>query len=140
MRLIASSASTPITESCGPVMPASVMKAVPFARTRASEVWTCVWVPTTAVTRPSSQRASATFSLVASACTSTSTSGVFATASSTSSSTISNIEVAGSRNSDPRTLITASRAPFPVGTTVRPRPGVFFDAFAGRMIRSEPSM
>src|SRR2546429_5330842 len=39
--------------------------------TRASAVCTCVCVPTTAVTRPSSQRASATFSLVASAWTST---------------------------------------------------------------------
>jgi len=67
MRRIASSASTPITESCGPVIPASVMNAVPFGSTVASEVWTCVWVPTTAVTRPSSQRASADFSLVASA-------------------------------------------------------------------------
>jgi len=67
MRRIASSASTPITESCGPVMPASVMNAVPFGSTVASEVWTWVWVPTTAVTRPSSQRASADFSLVASA-------------------------------------------------------------------------
>ena len=73
IRRMASSASTPITESCGPVMPASVMKAVPFGRTVASEVWTCVCVPTTAVTRPSSQRASAAFSLVASAWTSTST-------------------------------------------------------------------
>jgi len=34
---------------------------------RASFVWMCVWVPITAVTRPSSQVASATFSLVASA-------------------------------------------------------------------------
>jgi len=120
-------------------MPASVMNAVPFARTRASDVWTCVWVPTTAVTRPSSQRARATFSLVASACTSTRTSGVSRTACSTRSSTTSNIEVAGSRKSDPRTLITASRAPFELGTTVRPRPGVFLEAFAGRMTRFDPS-
>ena len=67
MRLIASSALTPITESCGPVMPASVIAAVPPGCTRASLVWTCVWVPKTAVTRPSSHRATAIFSLVASA-------------------------------------------------------------------------
>ena len=62
---------TPITESCGPVMPTSVIAAVPPGWTRASDVCTCVCVPSTAVTRPSSQRASATFSLVASAWTST---------------------------------------------------------------------
>ena len=67
MRLIASSAFTPITESCGPVMPASVTAAVPPGSTRASFVCMCVCVPITAVTRPSSQRAIATFSLVASA-------------------------------------------------------------------------
>ena len=71
MRRIASSALTPITESWGPVIPASVIAAVPPGSTRASEVWTCVCVPITAVTRPSSQRAIAIFSLVASACRST---------------------------------------------------------------------
>ena len=34
----------------------------------------------------------------------------------------SNIEVAGSRKSDPRTFTTARRAPFAVGTTASPRP------------------
>ena len=43
--------------------------------------------------------------------------------SSTRSSMTSNIEVAGCRKSDPRTLTTARRAPFAVGTTARPRPG-----------------
>ena len=66
---------TPITESCGPVMPASVIAAVPPGRTRASFVWTCVCVPITAVTRPSSQCAIAIFSLVASAWKSTTTTG-----------------------------------------------------------------
>jgi len=75
MRRIASSASTPMTESCGPVIPASVIAAVPPGSTRASAVCTCVCVPITAVTRPSSQRASATFSLVASAWKSTTTTG-----------------------------------------------------------------
>src|SRR5438874_1393467 len=57
MRRIARSASTPITESCGPVIPASVSAAVPPGCTRASFVCTCVCVPITAVTRPSSHRA-----------------------------------------------------------------------------------
>ena len=52
-------------------MPASVIAAVPPGWIRASLVWTCVCVPITAVTRPSSQRATATFSLVASAWKST---------------------------------------------------------------------
>ena len=53
IREIACSALTPITESCGPVIPASVIAAVPPGCTRASFVWTCVCVPKTAVTRPS---------------------------------------------------------------------------------------
>ena len=39
-RLIALCSSLPITESCGPVMPASVIAAVPPASTRASLVCT----------------------------------------------------------------------------------------------------
>src|SRR5262249_23573803 len=46
---IACAARTPITESCGPVIPASVIAAVPPGRTRASFVCTCVCVPITAV-------------------------------------------------------------------------------------------
>ena len=110
-------------------LPASVMKAVPRARTHVGCPHMRV-VPTTAVTRPSSQRASATFSLVASAWTSTRTSRSL-TASSTRSSMTSNIEVAGSRKSDPRTSTTARRAPFAVGTTASPRPDTRFDMFAG---------
>src|SRR6476660_3368033 len=49
----------------------------------------CVWVPITAVTRPSSQVAMATFSLVASAWKSTTTTGAAARASSPSSPTTS---------------------------------------------------
>ena len=90
IRWMASSARTPMTESCGPVMPASVIAAVPPGRTRASFVCTCVCVPITAVTRPSSMRASAIFSLVASAWKSTRTTGVCARASSTSASTTRN--------------------------------------------------
>ena len=37
----------PMTESRAPVIPTSVMYAVPPARTQASAVATCVWVPTT---------------------------------------------------------------------------------------------
>ena len=69
----ACSRRTPITPPRGPVMPTSVMYAVPPGRTRASAVGTWVWVPTTAVTRPSRCQPIATFSLVASACMSTST-------------------------------------------------------------------
>jgi len=137
MRRIARSASTPITESWGPVMPASVMNAVPFGRTFASDVWTWVCVPRTAVTRPSSQRASAAFSLVASAWTSTRTTGVSRLAASTSSSMTSNIDVAGCKKREPRTLITPRRPPSVVGTTVRPRPGVLRVMLAGRTTRSE---
>ena len=71
-------------------MPASVIAAVPPGWTRASRVCTCVWVPITAVTRPSSTRAKATFSLVASAWKSTTTTFACERASSTSASTTSN--------------------------------------------------
>ena len=54
-------------------------------------------------------RASATFSLVASAWTSTRTTGVVARASSTSPSTISHMLRAGSRKSEPRRLIDRDR-------------------------------
>ncbi len=137
IRWVASSAFTPITESCGPVMPASVIAAVPPGSTRASEVWTCVCVPITAVTRPSSQRESATFSLVASACTSTTTTGVSARASSTSSSTTSHMLRIGSRNSDPSTLTTATGTPAVQGTIASPRPGAPVERFAGRTTRSD---
>jgi hypothetical protein len=56
-----------MTESNGPVIPTSAMKAVPPGSTRASAVATCVWVPRTAATRPSRNQANAIFSLVASA-------------------------------------------------------------------------
>ena len=58
--------STPMTPSCGPVMPTSVRYAVPFGRIRSSAVCTCVCVPKTAVTRPSRCQPIATFSDVAS--------------------------------------------------------------------------
>src|SRR5215213_6334844 len=72
-RRIDCSLTTPMTPPRGPVMPTSVMYAVPPGSTRASAVGTCVWVPTTAVTRPSRCQPIATFSLVASAWKSTRT-------------------------------------------------------------------
>ena len=97
-------ASTPITESCGPVIPTSVIAAVPPGSTRASAVWTCVCVPITAVTRPSSQCASATFSLVASACTSTTTTGVALTRLVDELVDELPHDTAGSRNSEPEDI------------------------------------
>ena len=47
------SKSRPMEENHGPVMPRSVWNAVPPGSTKASDVCTCVCVPTTAVTRPS---------------------------------------------------------------------------------------
>ena len=67
------SGAMPSTDSLGPVMPRSEMYPVPRGKTRASEVWTCVCVPHTAETRPSRNQPMASFSLVASACISTST-------------------------------------------------------------------
>ncbi len=87
---------------------------------RASAVWTCVCVPRTAVTRPSSQCASATFSLVASAWTSTTITSACARASSTSPSINSNMSVAGERKSEPMTLITATFWPSAATATVEP--------------------
>ncbi len=122
IRRIARSDSTPITESCGPVMPTSVSAAVPPGSTRASAVWTCVCVPSTAVTRPSSQRASATFSLVASAWTSTTTTEVAARASSTRSSTSSHMLWAGSRKREPIRLSDRDARPVSSGDDRRAAP------------------
>ena len=60
-------AAVPITPPVGPVMPTSVMYAVPPGSTRPSAVGTWVWVPTHALTRPSRCQPIATFSLVSSA-------------------------------------------------------------------------
>ena len=132
MRCVASSALTPITESCGPVMPTSVIAAVPPGCTRASAVCTWVCVPITAVTRPSSQRARATFSLVASAWTSTSTTGVVSRASSTSSSTTSHMLPAGCSEREPITLTTPTCVPSPAVTIGDP-------AARGRRPRGSPA-
>ena len=62
---------TPRIESSGPHMPASVRYAVPPGRMASSAVWTWVWLPRTAETRPSRNRPMPTFSDVASPCMST---------------------------------------------------------------------
>ncbi len=113
-----------------------VTAAVPPGWMRASFVWTWVCVPITAVTRPSSQRAIATFSLVASAWKSTTTTGVSARASSTSASTISHGLTGVSRKSEPSRLSTATRVPSAASTIASPRPGVSAPWFAGRITRS----
>jgi hypothetical protein len=95
-------------------------------------------VPITAVALPSSGRASAIFSLVASAWKSTITIGVSRSASSTSASATSNGPTAGSRKSWPSRLITATGVPSAAGCTVSPRPGVKAKRFAGRITRSVP--
>src|SRR5512133_11186 len=118
-------------------MPASVIAAVPPGRTRASLVWMWVCVPITAVTRPSSQRVTATFSLVASAWKSTSTTRAPRRASSTSSSTTSNGPTGVFRKSWPSRLTTATGVPSAAGRTVSPRPGEPDATFAGRTTRSD---
>ena len=120
-------------------MPASVIAAVPPGCTRASLVCTCVCVPITAVTRPSSTRESATFSLVASAWKSTSTTCARARASSTSSSTTSNGLTGVVRKSRPERFKTATGVPSSAAATVSPRPGEPAARFAGRTTRSELS-
>ena len=65
------SISRPRMLSCGPVKPASHRKAVPPGKICSSAVCTCVWVPTTALTRPSRKRPIAIFSDVVSAWMST---------------------------------------------------------------------
>src|SRR3954465_8766419 len=62
MTAIDCSRRTPLTPPRAPVIPTSVMYAVPPGRTRASAVGTCVCVPTTAVTRPSRYQPIATLS------------------------------------------------------------------------------
>jgi len=103
---------------------------------RASFVWMCVCVPITAVTRPSSHVAIATFSLVASAWKSRNTTGAAARASSTSLSTISHGDTGVGRKSCPSRLRTATATPFRASTTARPWPGASEPEFAGRITRS----
>ena len=83
----------------------------------------CVWVPTQAVTRPSTCQPMATFSLVASACMSTSTWVVRPRRSASAASTSANADRAASTNSEPDRFTTPSATPS-FSTTVTPRPGL----------------
>ena len=106
-------------------MPTSVMYAVPPGSTRASAVGTCVWVPTQAVTRPSRCQPIATFSLVASACMSTSTASARPRSSARTASASAKGERTAWRNTSPDRFTTPSRIPSR-STTVYPRPGLPF--------------
>ena len=117
------SLSTPMTESTGPVMPRSVMYAVPPGRTRSSAVCTWRCVPTTALTRPSRYQPSAIFSEVASACMSTTTTGVSRRSSATTSSALRNGQSIGCMNTRPIRLSTPTRYG-PALTVMKPDPGV----------------
>ena len=131
-------ALTPITESCGPVMPTSVIAAVPPRWTRASEVCTCVCVPSTAVTRPSSQCASATFSLVASAWTSTTID--LALLARLLDELVDELEHRDRRLQEERAEHVDHGDGRPVaaaGAPSGPRPGAAAEKFAGRITRSE---
>ncbi len=65
----------------------------------------------------------ATFSLVASACRSTTMVSASCWASSTNRSTMRNGDMPVCRKSSPARLITATSEPSAAGRTVRPRPG-----------------
>ena len=96
------------------------------SQSEASFVCTCVCVPSTAVTRPARCRPIATFSLVASACMSTSTTGARALTSAAIAAAISNGLQAGSgwTKRRPIRLTTPTRVPSRASTTVEPRPGL----------------
>src|SRR6266545_238612 len=116
-RVSAISVVTPMIESCGPVIPASVMYAVPLGRIQSSAVCTCVCVPNTPVTRPSRCHPIATFSDVASAWKSTMMTRAFARSASISLSTTVNGSSSGCMKIRPITLTTPIASPL----RVRPR-------------------
>ena len=97
-----------------------------------------MWVPTHAVTRPSRYQPSATFSLVTSACMSTSTASAESRSSDSSASASANGERTASRKTWPDRLITPRRIPFD-STTVCPRPGLPLGKLAGRTMRGSVS-
>ena len=117
-------------------MPTSVMAAVPLALTRSSAVCTCVWVPITAVTRPSRYCDMAIFSLVASAWRSTTMVSASVWASSTRASTMRNGEMPVPMKTWPMRLMTATSTPPAAARTVRPRPGLDGGKLAGRTMRA----
>ena len=123
MRLIASSACTPMTLSCGPVIPASLSAAVPPGRTRASFVCTCVCVPITAVTLPSSHFAER--DLLAGRLGVDVDEDDLRLAPRLLDEPVDDLPHAHgtSMKSEPITLITATRVPSRAATTARPCPG-----------------
>ena len=113
-----------MTESRGPVIPMSLMYAVPFGRTRASAVGTWVWVPTTALTRPSRYQPIAFFSEVISQWKSRiRIGGSGSAAPSSSSSSLMNGESSWFMNTRPIALMTATSSPSSVWWISQPRPG-----------------
>ncbi len=111
-------------ESRGPVMPMSLMYAVPPGSTRASAVGTWVWVPTTALTRPSRYQPMAFFSEVISQWkSSTRRGGSGSPPPSSSWSSFVNGESSWFMKTRPMALITATSSPPGVRWTSQPRPG-----------------
>ena len=124
-RSMASSLRTPITESHGPHIPTSVMKAVPPASTRLSAVWMWVWVPTTAETLPSRKWPMAFFSLEASQCMSTRITMLhpWDRRSSTSLAAMRKGSSSVFMKTRPSRFTTPTLRPSRVSTTAWPRPG-----------------
>src|SRR5918998_2524547 len=98
----------------------------------------CVCVPTQAIARPSTCHPIATFSLVASACMSTSTASALPRSSARTASISANGDRTASRKTSPDRFTTPSRIPF-ASTTVCPRPGLPFGKLDGRTIRGSRS-
>ena len=108
-----------------------------------SAVGTWVCVPTTRLARPSHQCASAIFSEVASACTSTMTAS--AEPPSTAGFSAASIAENGSSNGRfmnacPSTCATKTRRPPGASKNRAPRPGAARAKFSGRTIRGSSSM
>ena len=108
-----------------------------------SAVGTWVCVPTTRLARPSHQCASAIFSEVASACTSTIT--ACAVPPSVAGFSAASIAEKGSSNGRfmnacPSTCATKTRRPPGASKKRAPRPGAARAKFSGRMIRASSSM
>ena len=126
---------TPMMPSREPVIPTSVMCAVPPGRTRASAVGTWVCVPRTAAALPSRCHPIATFSLVSSAWKSTKIASARPSSSPRSSSMTGKGERSTRMWSRPLRLTTATRIPA-ASTIVWPRPGLPSGKLAGRTIRA----
>src|SRR5262249_13832827 len=106
-------------------MPTSDTKAVPPGRMRWSAVGACVWVPTTRLARPSRKWPIACFSLVVSACMSTTIASAprLSGHAVSSRSTAANGSSSGSMKMRPMALTTSTCAPFFALTMAVPRAG-----------------